>query len=454
MSTIRIFFIFIIFCLSTISINTSGQKPNVLLIITDQQTATSMSCTGNKYLSTPALDQLAATGVRFENNYSVQPLCLPFRSSLQTGRYPHEIGTISNGKDINGDFPLLGNLMASEGYQCDYFGKWHVGVSPEEAGYQGYDNVGKDDKKAEAAREFLLKKQNKPFFLTVSFMNPHNICELARADAVGTDLPDGSIGLAPTNLDDLPPLPNNFDYPNDEPSVIREIQKSSKIHYPTADWDELTWRQYLWGYYRLVEKVDLEIGRVLQALKDGGHEENTVVIFTSDHGEGVAMHHWNQKQILYDQSTKTPLIISWKGNTKENVYKGLTSAALDIPMTILDYARAHIPLPMQGVSLKQIAEGKPSKERKYVIAETMFALGRKNLGATGRMIRTKKYKYCIYDNGERREQLFNLQTDIGEMNNLVNDDKFSKVLNKHRQLITQWAEETNDTEFPYRNPEQ
>jgi arylsulfatase A-like enzyme len=429
------------------------KKPNILLIITDQQTATAMSCAGNNYLNTPSLDQLAATGVRFENNYVTQPLCLPFRSSLQTGRYPHEIGTISNGKKIKNGFPLLGNLMTTSGYSCDYFGKWHVGISPEEAGYPRYENAGKDDKKSEAARVFLLKKQDKPFFLTVSFMNPHNVCELARADAVGTNLPDGSIGLAPTNINDLPPLPDNFDYPEDEPSVIRTIQKSSKIHYPTMEWDELTWRQYLWGYYRLVEKVDAEIGKVLQALKNGGHEDNTIVIFTSDHGEGVAMHHWNQKQILYDQATKTPLILSWKGETKKRVYKELTSAALDLPVTILDYAGAEIPSSMPGMSLRPIAEEKPSKPREYVIAETMFARGGTNLGATGRMIRTKNFKYCIYDNGKRREQLFDMQKDPGELNNLVNDKNFSNKLNEHRILITQWAKKTGDTEFPYQKPQ-
>ena len=212
-------------------------QPNILLIITDQQTADAMSCVGNNYLKTPAMDKLAEGGVLFKNNYVVQPLCLPFRSSLQTGRYPHEIGTIRNGRSITGDVPFLGNLVSSAGYTSDYIGKWHIGATPEKAGYN-YEKAGKDDEKAIAAEEYLLKKHQKPFFLTVSFMNPHNVCQLARADAVGTDLPDGAIGLAPEDLSELPPLPDNFEMPENEPSVIREIQKKAKLHYPTKNWDE------------------------------------------------------------------------------------------------------------------------------------------------------------------------------------------------------------------------
>jgi len=356
----------------------NSQKPNILLIITDQQTADAMSCAGNKYLKTPALDELADKGVLFESNYVVQPLCLPFRSSLQTSRYPHEIGTISNGRAINGNFPLLGNLVASAGYNCDYIGKWHVGTTLEKAGYRIH-NVGKDDTKAKAAVDYLLKNHEKPFFLTVSFMNPHNVCQLARADAVGTDLPDGPIGLAPTDLNKLPPLPDNFDIPENEPEVIREIQKKSKSHYPTENWDERTWRQYLWGYYRLVEKVDAEIGKVLEALKQGGYEDNTVIIFTSDHGEGVAKHHWNQKQILYEQAVRTPLIIQWKGKTQKRIYSELVSNALDIPVTILDIVGVEKPSSMHGISLRPVMEGKSPKSREFVVSETMFARGERNL---------------------------------------------------------------------------
>ena len=271
---------------------------------------------------------------------------------------------------------------------------------------------------------------------------------------MGTDLPDGSIGLAPTDLNNLPPLPANFDIPENEPTLIREVQnRSADYHYPTANWSELTWSQYLWGYYRLVEKVDAEIASVLQALEDGGHKENTIVIFTSDHGEGVARHHWNQKQILYDQATRTPFIINWEGKSEQTIYPDLVTNALDIPATILDVAGVEKPASMHGTSLLPLIYGESIEKYDYVVSETMFARGGTNLGGTGRMIRTDRYKYCIYDNGEKREQLFDMENDPGEMNNLVYEEKYRNELKKHRKLISEWAVETRDTDFPYQKAE-
>lgn len=427
-------------------------KPNILLIITDQQTADAMSCVGNPSLKTPAMDRLAESGVLFSNNYVTQPLCLPWRSSMQTGRYPHEIGTISNGLPIKGEFPLLGKLVNAAGYDCHYIGKWHIGVSQREAGYPGYEKGGKDPEKTVHAIKYLKSNHKKPFFLTVSLMNPHNVCQLARADADGSDLPDGPIAKSPTELEQLPPLPNNFDVPENEPTVLREIQEKSPYHYPTAQWDERTWRQYLWGYYRLVEKVDTQIGQILDALEEGGYAKNTVVIFTSDHGEGVARHHWNQKQILYDQSVKTPFIINWPGHTQKRKYTELVSNALDIAPTILELCGSEIPASMPGQSLVPVMMGESPNPRDYVISETMFARGTRNLGATGRMIRTKTFKYCIYDNGEKREQLFDMINDPGETRNLVMVPEFADELDQHRRLITAWARETKDDAFPYIQP--
>ena len=429
--------------------NHSQTRPNILLIMTDQLTPGAMSCAGNSYVTTPAMDSIASNGTRFSRAYATQPLCLPFRSSLQTGRFPHEIGTINNGRKIDGEFPMLGKLVGDAGYECAYIGKWHVGCSSEDAGYEEASNVGLDPAKLEAARVFLLRKHDRPFFLTVSFMNPHNICELAR----GQRLPDGPIGDFPTDLAKLPPLPDNFEKPENEPAVIRKIQDSSWDHYPTAEWDELKWRQYLWGYYRLVEKVDHQIGGVLDALEESGAADDTVVIFISDHGEGVAMHHWNQKQILYDQVTRVPVIISALDSLKGNVSDELVSTPIDITVTILDFIGAKNPTTMTGLSLKPIVMGDSKNlDREFVIAETMFARGGTNLGATGRMIRTDRYKYCVYDNGECREQLFDMQADPGEVINLAVDRKYSEELNRHRTLLLEWAEKTFDTEFPYVAP--
>ncbi len=422
-------------------------KPNILFIMTDQQTASAMSCAGNPYLRTPALDALAARGVRFERAYVTQPLCMPCRSSLQTGLYPHENGVVCNGLDIQGDFPMLGTMMADAGYENTYIGKWHVGASFEKAGYTGEaSDFRPDHKKTAAALSFLKRKHKEPFFLTVSFMNPHNVCQLAR----GQELPDGPIPEPPKNPDDLPPLPDNFAIPENEPSAIRKVKQSIPEHYPTRDWGELEWRQYLWGYYRLVEKVDAEIGRVLDALAASDYADNTVVAFVSDHGEGIAMHHWNQKQALYDQCTRVPLILAGPGIQQGKTSAVLASTALDIPQTLLDIAGAPAPDSMRGLSLRALASGATeSLDRDYVVAETVFARNTDLLGLRGRMLRSEQYKYCVYDVGENREQLFDMTVDPGETNNLAVQADYAELLNQQRATLAQWAAATKDNDFPY-----
>ena len=415
--------------------------------MTDQQTDEAMSCAGNSHLSTPAMDRIAARGVRFTRSYVTQPLCLPCRSSIQTGRYPHEIGTSTNGTRMNGEYPMLGKLLRAGGYDTAYFGKWHVAASFEAAGYPtNSEDLSSDSVTADRAIEYLHAPRDKPFFLTVSVRNPHDVCELAR----GQDLPQGPIPPVPDSEAQLPPLPANFSIPENEPAAIRISQERHRdFHYPTGDWTDLEWRQYLWGYYRLVEKVDREIGRVLDALRDSGHEDNTVIIFTSDHGEGVASHHWNQKQILYEQAVRVPLLIADpQANNPGSTSDALVSTGIDLMPTILNVAGLASPAgPIHGQSLRPLARGAATSwDRNYVIAETTFARG-SNAGASGRMLRTQRYKYVVYDAGGRREQLFDLTEDPHEIRNLAADMEHQSVLNEHRELILEWAAATDD-EFP------
>ncbi len=432
--------------LSGCSQTSAPKRPNVLLIFTDQQTDEAMSCAGNPHLNTPAMDRIAARGVRFTRSYVTQPLCLPCRSSIQTGRYPHEIGTPTNGVKLNGAYPMLGELMSAAGYDTAYFGKWHVGASFEEAGYDATADTGSDSETAQYAVEFLKAPRQKPFFLTASFKNPHDVCELARRQK----LPQGPIPPATADPAELPPLPDNFAIPENEPAAIRMIQaKNRDFHYPTNRWSDAEWRQYLWGYYRLVEKVDREIEKVLDALRDSGHEDSTIIIFTSDHGEGVASHHWNQKQILYEQAVRVPLLIahplaSNPGGTSD----ALVSTGIDFMPTILGAAGvASPPGPSYGQSLEPLARGSSeSWDRRYVVAETTFGRGRDD-GVSGRMLRTERYKYIVYNTGAGREQLFDLEADPGETTNLAEDPAHRSALDEHRILISDWAAETNDR-FP------
>jgi arylsulfatase A-like enzyme len=197
------------------------------------------------------------------------------------------------------------------------------------------------------------------------------------------------------------------------------------------------WRLHRWAYCRLTEMVDEKIGRVLDAVKQAGIEDDTLIVFTSDHGDMDSSHRLEHKQVLYEESTRIPFIISYKGVVPAGVVdeEHFISNGLDTLPTFCDYAGIMPPNDIFGKSIRPIAEEKPVENwRDSIVVESKY----------GRMIRTKRFKYNIYDSGKHREQLIDLKNDPGEMNNLAYDDKYKDVLNSHRKLLAKWAKRTDD----------
>lgn len=254
-----------------------------------------MSCTGNPDLFTPHMDSLAADGVRFERAYCAQPLCVPQRCSWYTGRMPHQHGITFNawaeGQTVRADV-MMGRIFRDAGYATGYSGKWHVIVPEDDRkrhGFEWMNNIrcnGADKGIAPDFKTFLADNHQRPFLFSASFNNPHNICEAAR----GLPFADGDTGMF-ENVDQLPALPDNFDVPQREPSVIREIQNAYRTgNHPTSNWDETRWRLHRWYYCRMTEIVDRHIGDVLNVLRESGFWHDTSIVFGSDHGDGNAHH--------------------------------------------------------------------------------------------------------------------------------------------------------------------
>ena len=164
----------------------AAAQPNVLFIMTDQHSAEALSCRmGDRYLKTPALDGLAARGTYFSRAYTPNPLCMPARNSIFTGRYPHQTGVTDNTKTKldAAEFVTMGTYFRQAGYQTAYFGKWHLAYdegATQTHGFETLDTGHMDAENAAHAAKFLGTKHDKPFLLVVSFLNPHNVCELAR----------------------------------------------------------------------------------------------------------------------------------------------------------------------------------------------------------------------------------------------------------------------------------
>ena len=440
----------------------SGKKPNILLIMTDEQFAGALSRhAGSKHLNTPNLDALAAAGMDFRRAYSPNPICMPARTSLMTGCYPHQTRIQTNGGKGNKslDAKPYAKIFKEAGYDTGYVGKWHIPkifATPKDFDFQAFNkHQGIDNKIVEPIVGFMKEKRNKPFLAVASFSNPHNICEWAR-DGVNARLRDGKIGAPPT-LDELPPIrPNHADPKNEADAVLlmKKLYQSTK-KFPVGNYTEKQWREYIWAYYRMVELVDGHIGELLRGLKESGKEEDTLVVFLSDHGDAQGAHGWNQKTVFYDESSRVPFIVRFPGRVPAGKTSNrLVTTGIDLIPTLCDFAGVPVPRGLPGRSLKDTATGKRSDDpRKYIVSQNKFTnKGLKEISgkrmAAGRMVRSERFKYCFYDMGERRESLFDMEKDPGETVNLARDSSFASILERHRQYYLEWREKYKDLDFP------
>ena len=420
-------------------------QPNIFYIFTDQQAASMMSCTGNQWLKTPAMDSLAERGVRFERAYCSYPLCTPSRAGMFSGRFPHEVGVNWNGLGIDPAVreQELGNVLSRSGYDCAYGGKWHVPkiALPDDSEHGFRKICGFNDfQLADACIDFFKEKHRNPFFLVASFDNPHNICEWG----FRMPLPWGEIG-EPPSVEDCPPLPDNHLPSVDEPAFIAIRRHYINKHTGMVAWDTSEeWRKLRWAYARICERVDREIGRILDALDASGLAENTLVIFSSDHGDQDGSHQLAHKRVLYEESTRIPFVVAGPGVQESVVdHEHLVNNSTDFFATVCDYAGAEMPVGLTGRSLKPILEGDPPELwAEYVVSEVEDEKHYKN--ARARMVRSARYKYMVFERGRNREQLFDLEADPGEMKNLAANPEFAQTLQQHREYLREWCIQTND----------
>jgi len=440
------------FFLTVILSATAATQPNILFIMTDQQSADAMSCRmGDRYIKTPALDRLAARGTYFTKAYTPNPLCMPARNSIFTGRLPHETRVTDNSKITldPAEFVTMGTYFSRAGYQTAYFGKWHLAYDEDATKTHGFDtlNTGHiDADNAALAAKFIARKHDQPFLLVVSFLNPHNVCELAR----GQELNNGPIGETPP-VAQRPPAPANLAPPRNEPDSMSRIRTGyhANPQFPVAKFSPEMWQALRWGYYRLIEKVDAEIGKVLDALHAAGLEENTLIVFTADHGECAGAHGFNQKTVLYEEAARVPLIVSAPGQRVARLSNKFTNTGTDILPTMFDFTQVDRPAKLTGLSLRPLVNDEPvSHWRDEVVVENnmsqTFPVDGNVPTTEGRMIRTDRYKYCVYAHGQTRESLVDLAKDPGEMTDLARDPAHRQILLTMRERLKKWGIQNHD----------
>lgn len=417
--------------------------PNILWIMTDQQSANMLGCAGNPYVHTPHLDALAAQAVRFENAYCTNPVCLPSRFSLLTGLYPGDIGVWKNeNKPVPESVQRcgLGHLLKQAGYTVVYGGKEHIPDVNTAA--LGYDYICEDERLvlAETCAEYIADYDwEKPLFMTASFVNPHDICLMAMQDFEPVDinkeppvwqeayLQAAKAQQLPEGMPEeeffatiCPPLPDNYEPAPDEPEGIAILQQERVFKkMARAQYTDEQWRIHRWAYSVLTQQVDGQIGQVLEALRKSGQWDNTLILFTSDHGDMDASHKMEHKENLYQEACHIPLILKAPGQTKGRVVPHLVSNGLDLYPTVLDYCGIAPVSYLRGRSLRQILEG----HRDEAVHDTLIIECENGIGAV-----SDRFKYVRYDKGTRNEQFYDLLVNPGEMYNQIEDPQYTQAV--------------------------
>jgi arylsulfatase A-like enzyme len=420
-----------------------ARRPNLLLVLTDQQSHTAWSGARNPWLSTPAMDASAAAGTVFEEAYCSYPVCSPSRASIFTSRLPHETGVMVNGQAITAGLPTMGEIFREAGYRTVYGGKWHLPKSFD--GMTGFEKIAgghglgavMDAPLADACVDYLQRNRSsaQPLLMVASFMNPHDICDWIRRHPGSRSHP---------KRHQYPPAPPNQFVDPAEPEAIQFHRTAgydlmSKAVGIASAWMRDDFRLYLHDYYRMVEAVDREVGRLLAALRDTGLEGNTIVAFTSDHGEGMGAHRWVQKASLWEESVHVPLMFSGPGIARGHRARNL-AALMDILPTFCDFAGIPVPPGARGVSLRPGLEGK-DQPRDFVTSHLRLDSPEKE----ARMLRTDRYKYVVYNWGARPEQLYDLLEDPGESRNLAREAAGQALLAQHRAMLRAELSQTGDS---------
>jgi arylsulfatase A-like enzyme len=399
-----------------------------------------------------------------------------------TGYFPSAFGVTSNGDATDAVIPAhvldntLGKLMRRAGYRTVYGGKthWARGLDMETCGFENLTSDTREEL-AKTCADFFHSKPQQPFFMFASLINPHDICyveidatidyyglpEFAPAALVEREKIAEAVRLADQakaegKYDALcPPLKSNFEITENIPEIILAQgkqrppggePKASDVYYYMNDhvrnvWTEEDWRMHHWIYHRLTEDADRQIGTILDALRETGLDKNTIVVFTSDHGDMDGSHKMVHKGYFYEESARVPFIVAGPGVKQGVDREHLVSSSVDLVPTLCDFAGIAIPDGVQGRSVKPVALGKSLPDwREYVISEN----GR------GRMVRSARYKYNLYRGGEPREMLIDMEKDPGEMKNLATLDEYKDVMEAHRGMLYEWTRKVNDSmAIPY-----
>jgi len=371
--------------------STPPKRPNVLFILTDMERAFSMGCYGDENARTPTLDKLASGGLRLDACISTTPVCCPYRASLMSGQLAHHNGMLSNGCEFRPTVKCLGETFKEAGYEMGYVGKWHLGRAnrasdptygfpPPNTEYGIYHFVRDPAPTTDVALRFIREKSkgNAPWMLFVSWIWPHvpyNPPQELLKDFTHVQLP-----------------------PNVPAGLPRQFAERA-----------------LPGYYGMIEGVDRQCARLLKALDEAGVAEDTIVVFTSDHGDMIGSQGYKGKRWPHEESARVPFLIRYPRAIPAGRVLADPFGTPDIYPTLTGLARIKAPENLDGEDFSALFTGKTqTAPRDYVYLEMPYAY----VPWPGwRAFRTRDHVYAR--TSERPWLLYDLRHDPWETNNLV-----------------------------------
>ena len=420
-----------------------AKRPNVLLLYADQWRGDALGCAGDPVVQTPALDRLAAGGLHLPTAFTVDPVCTPSRAALLTGRYPHATGVIHNDLRLPEDEVSFAQVFSAAGYRTGYIGKWHldgedkpgfVPPGPRRHGFEywaafnrghAYHNpvyyrdtdepIAADayepDLQTDLACAFLEDADPRPFCLVVSWGPPH------------TPLQPPARTALRYRAQDMPVPPS-------VPAAERERAQSERAL-----------------YYGLCTSLDENVDRLLQTLERRGAAGDTVVCFTSDHGDLLGEHGLYRKGRPEEPSIRVPLLLRWPGKIPIGARADLAVASVDLCPTLLGLAGLTAPAGVQGRDLSATIRGAAAAPTAPVYIEG-------HLGAPDewRALRTARHLIAVATASGAVTHLFDLEADPHQMHNLARDPEAAVLRRALWQQLAAAAARSSDR-APQRPPD-
>lgn len=449
------------------------KRPNILWICTDQQRYDTIGALGNEHVSTPNIDKIVTGGVSFTRTYCQSPICTPSRASFLTGHYPSTIHVTGNG---NESFPkkpdLVTKMLSDAGYDCGLIGKLHLAsaygrIEPRGADgyrYWQYSHAPRDDWDrghdyadwvrshgevladlieqpdgvpvelhqttwcAEKTIEFINEERDQPWLASVNIYDPHppfNPPKEYRDQFDPQSMPGPLFSesdlvqqerLSKVDFQSQGRRPTELDVRN--PLIAKQVSKPNTT--TSYNFDGKDARSLQAAYYAMIKLIDDRVGDIINALEESDQLEDTVVIFTSDHGETLGDHGLIQKGCrFYEGLVRVPLIFSFPAQFHTNLRKDALVELLDIAPTLLQLGGVEVPNSMQGRSLLELLRGDEEHHRDFVRCEYYDGLDLPD-GTFATMYRDERYKLVVY-HAHGEGELYDLEEDPNEFENMWSD---------------------------------